>query len=189
MSSKKEPHTYDKLSEYMQFIVDAFAGYYTASEIAQAVREQFTDDEGKPRIVNPSTLRTYQIRHADIIKARREELAMSDIPILDPMIRFKWLQETIEEAKNGTPFITKAGEVVMVKKLDTVLKGIDLANKMTNHYKDAAKPDAPDERAEKKRLVEELRTELKKVDPTATDDTINAVILTQLGPEAKEYLN
>jgi hypothetical protein len=187
-TTKSNKNSYEDFSEYKRFIIDGFAAYYSPREIHEALKEQFTDEEGNPRSVSLSTLRTYQIRHADVIKSRREELAMSDIPVLDPMVRFRWLQDIIEESMAGMDRVTKGGVVIKVKDFSSAIKALDTVNKMTNTYKEAAKPKDSDERAEKKRLVEDLREQLKKANPEALEVEINNAIISQLGSEAQEYL-
>ena len=187
MSEKKTK--WEQLEDYQQFVVDGFAAFYTQKEIAQALEQEFVDENGKPRRLSAATLRNYQIRWANLIKDRREELALSDIPILDPMIRFRWLQEVIEDAKAGSPVTDRrTGEIVGYQvKHDAVIKGIDLANKMTNYYKEAGKGDDID-RAELKRAAEELKAALQQNNPEAKEDDINNAVVQRLGDAAREFL-
>jgi len=118
---------YDDRPEHIRNVIDWSALGYSPTRIVNMLKEKYgaTDD----RVISIKTVDTYRKRYFVEVQKREKELR-AELAVLDPVMRIRYLQRVVDEAFEGTAFVTKTGDVVVKKDHTSVIQAIKEINAM-----------------------------------------------------------
>lgn len=118
---------YEDRPEHIRFVIDCAAMGYSPSRIQALLKEKYGDlDE---RVIGIRTIETYRKRYFSEIQRRERELR-SELPILLPSMRVRYLQQVVDEALVGVETVTKEGKVFLRKDFASAISAVKEINAM-----------------------------------------------------------
>lgn len=118
---------YEDRPEHIRFVIDCAAMGYAPSRIQALLKEKYGElDE---RVIGVRTIETYRKRYFSEIQRRERELR-SELPILLPSMRVRYLQQVVDEALAGVTRVSKTGEPFVVKDHTAAIAAIKEINAM-----------------------------------------------------------
>lgn len=175
---------YEDRPEHIRFVIDCAALGYSSMRIVGMLKEKFgaTDD----RVIGVRTIDTYRKRYFSEVEKREKELR-SQLPILEPVMRIRYLQRIVDDNLDGQEQIGKDGEggVRQIRKdYNVVVQAIKEINAMQKDLE--SQKSAAVEDTKRQREVEEQKEILREyVDEQVTKTGKTAIeILHELTGEA-----
>jgi hypothetical protein len=147
--------TYEERNPRTRFIIDAYAMYYTPTQIIhmlEEMRDQFPEEP-----LSKSTVAGYKVQYAEDIRKRRAEISDKELPILDPAWRLLRYQEAVEQALEGIETPSKFGSYLK-KDFKAAISALAQVDKITGY----GKQDDEQESVKKmmRQIIDELRADL-----------------------------
>lgn len=118
---------YEDRPEHIRFVIDCFAVGYSPTRVIGLLKEKYGElDE---RVLGMSTLISYRKKYFSDIQNREKELR-EELPIILPSMRIRYLQRVVDEASEGTPLLSKSGEVYLKKDHTVIINAVKEMNAM-----------------------------------------------------------
>ena len=156
----RPPKTYEERPEHIRYIIDCAALGLPPSKIVALLQERYGDSA---EVVTVSTIKSYIKRYIGEINRREVELR-SEIKILNPVMRVRYLQKVIDEAFEGQEIFDRQGNSIGVKKDHSVIvQAIKEMNSMQKDI-DSNKPVSDSEA----RMQREMEEQKKLIDDFVT---------------------
>lgn len=186
MSRQKTP--YEDRPEHVQFMIDCLAAYMTPQQVVNALITKYGEDARIKR----ETVKVYAKRYAGDVLRRRRELSV-ELPIMNPIARFKYLQDIVEKAMGGVTRESKKGELYETLELANAVAAIREVNVMQGFGKGQQPliddPAIAEEKARQEQLAitREAYQALKEANPGKSDADLISYLIASM-PEHKDVI-
>jgi hypothetical protein len=118
---------YEDRPEHIRFVIDCAAMGYSPSRIQALLKEKYGElDE---RVIGIRTIEGYRKKYFSEVQRRERELR-SELPILLPSMRVRYLQQVVDEALVGVNTVTKTGQVFLRKDFTSAIAAVKEINAM-----------------------------------------------------------
>lgn len=118
---------YEDRPEHIRFVIDCAALGYSPSRITALLKEKY--GELDDRVLSINTINGYRKRYFSEIQKREKELR-SELPIILPSMRIRYLQRVVDEALDGVSMVAKDGSVYTKKDHNAVIQAVKEINSM-----------------------------------------------------------
>ncbi len=148
---------YDDRPEHIRFVIDSTALGYSPTRIVLMLKEKYgaTDD----RVISVKTIDTYRKRYFAEIEKREKELR-AQLPVLEPVMRIRYLQRVVDEALDGQELTDKNGLKITRKDYAVVVQAIREINSMQKDLE--SQKSATVEESKMQREIEEQKEILRE---------------------------
>ena len=160
----RPPKTYEERPDHIKYIIDCSAVGCSPTAILNLLKERYGDST---EVVSVSTIKSYIKRYGVEILQREKELR-TELHLLNPVMRIRYLQRIVDEAFEGQEMYDRMGNFVGTKKdYSVIVSAIKEMNAMQKEI-DAQKPvndteaRVQREMEEQKRLIDEYVTSLSR---------------------------
>lgn len=123
----RPPLAYEDRPEHIRFVIDCAAMGYSPSRIQALMKEKYGDLDD--RVIGIRTIEGYRKKYFSQIQQREKEFRI-EMPILQPSMRVRYLQQVVDEALNGVERLSKTGQVYTVKDHAAAISAIKEINAM-----------------------------------------------------------